>query len=1496
MNEKENIKGKKSLFHRSVNYFLYALIGIFLLIVLIFGISQTSTFRNFLREEILSAVNDEINGKLALENLEGTLLTSLVLRNGNLTFEGDTVASFSTLELKVSPLQIFLKKIYLRKIELNDPKFYLLADSGGAFNISKIFPSSEEDTSESDFDFAIVVNEFTLVNGNFTMQSFENLKSKKNYRQLNYDDLRVENINLNLAATISLNKNEYELNLESASFNPNVEEFYMHQLSAIAKFNREGIDLQKLLFVSERSDFELAAKLDYNFFEEWNGEIFARAPVNGFLKAKDFHFDDLSMFVAETDILKGSLGGDILFEGTLADVFFPVLKIEYRNSELNGTGHIKNFNDPSNLIFDLELINSKLYQPDIARLLPSAGIPMFKDFGIIRIDTLTYSGEPVNFKSHLKADIKGGGLAADLDFDLSGEKLVYNLDAITSNLNLKYLLKYPTLLNSQIVLKGVGTDIYAMQLDLSADISDSYLGDKKVDALNIDCKIENGKINSIIDGLCGAEEIKSRAELQLSPDAEPFYNFTANLKGVNFGPFFMDSSFATYLNAEIEAEGSSFDLEKLSGRLDVNFKNSKLFDKSFTDLSLKLKTKSNGGNKKELTIESNLASARIKGEFKYSEISAQLTNEINLLADLISAKIEQYNPTENISDGTKITNSKSTLAQSNFPFNVDFELELKSLAVLSYFFDESFLEAEGKFTGKIVNGVNGFKSELNSNIEFLRYWGEDDAYFATDTKLDFSLSHKPEYGSLSGLELTLKAAADRIYLGADMTKIETDFQLSKNIIRFDGGANVNSNISANFSSQIDLSSPVAKIEFDDLDFRYDKFELSNKEKISLLYSDGKLNIDNFNLERGNSKLLVNGSIAEAGKQSLKLEAINFKGYDIGYSILNIDPNEVLDNDINLIASLEGTLDNPRITLDFSADNNTYKSKNFGSLKSKFSYFNKKLSCDILFADAQANAEPSLKIFGYIPIDLSPSASGDRMIKDQLYDLKITSNKFNLGAFGNVLPFVDNLNGILQTDLNITGYLEDLQQNGFFTVRDASFLVEKNNLSYSAGVVLRMENDRLFVDSLLVENLGNVKNKGKLKGRGQFKLKGFSFESAQLLLNGDLTVLSNDSKKTSPAVYGNLFVGTEGDIIFAIDEERTYLKVPLIVKEANLIFPPTQSAFQSNTDNFIYRYVEHEKYLSEREKEIQRLINISNKNNLPETHETKSLINFDYDFSIKVKNEATMTFVFAREANQRLVASIKGDLHYEKKAQFQSTQGELTLLEGSTLEFVKSFQAAGFIRFESDLSDPYLNITAIYKDYYILPQDSITGKEEEVAIKVRLTGPLSQLSKNFAQNENNLAVYIGAQNIADDKPDPTKDKADAVWFILTGKFTKDLTQTEKSEAAGQSGIFTGTATSIASSLLGGLLNQYFGDYVKSFEIRSIGTNTKFNLSGRYKDIRYSIGGTTNVFQDFSTANIYLEYNIIENFLIRLERKEAITEARNYSGEMINELGLKYRFQF
>jgi hypothetical protein len=70
-------------------------------------------------------------------------------------------------------------------------------------------------------------------------------------------------------------------------------------------------------------------------------------------------------------------------------------------------------------------------------------------------------------------------------------------------------------------------------------------------------------------------------------------------------------------------------------------------------------------------------------------------------------------------------------------------------------------------------------------------------------------------------------------------------------------------------------------------------------------------------------------------------------------------------------------------------------------------------------------------------------------------------------------------------------------------------------------------------------------------------------------------------------------------------------------------------------------------------------------------------------------------------------------------------GELRLLRGSTLEFLKTWEADGSMRFESDITNPYLDVTATYRDFlYPLAAEGEEGEQEvEVAVKIKIKGPL-----------------------------------------------------------------------------------------------------------------------------------------------------------------------------
>ena len=235
------------------------------------------------------------------------------------------------------------------------------------------------------------------------------------------------------------------------------------------------------------------------------------------------------------------------------------------------------------------------------------------------------------------------------------------------------------------------------------------------------------------------------------------------------------------------------------------------------------------------------------------------------------------------------------------------------------------------------------------------------------------------------------------------------------------------------------------------------------------------------------------------------------------------------------------------------------------------------------------------------------------------------------------------------------------------------------------------------------------------------------------------------------------------------------------------------------------------------------------------------------------------------------------------------RGELTLLDGSKLDFIKTFQAEGNVKFLDELDNPYVNVTAKYESYYS-PDTLRTGANEyDVQVRIRLEGPAKSLTTNFLQDESNIEIYKRRRNYGQFELDPGKNSSDAMFFIIVNKFPEDASLQE-------SNLAVSTAASLAGSIVGTVLNEKLGDVVRSVNVQQVGTETKFSLIGKVEEFRYEIGGTSQVFQDFSRANVKIEHPLFfQNLIIRFNRREPSYQSATYS-EMINELGLKYSFAF
>ncbi len=1473
----------------SVNTFIYFVLGIFILLSIAFSITQTSVFKEWLRETVVEELNNSMNGEISIQKIEGTIFTSVILINTLVTQNVDTILSAEHIEIKTSPLKLLFKIIYLRKIEIKNTAIYFKADSTGILNVARLFPPSdkeEEDTVKSKFPFAFEVADLQLTNVGFTLQQYDKINSAEVYEIINMADLRIEDLNLRLSVFADINKNNYQLGISELSFRPNFTFFNLRSLEGDFFVTSNGVLVSNLNISTAESDISINAGItQINLFEEFTSDELSSAPLRIQIESERFSFDDLSTFIEDLNILKGIASFELSANGSLNDFTIDKLSLGFYNTKIQLKGNLKNILSEIDLKISADLSGSIIDPEDPAKLLPRESIPSYSGFGVVTFDTLTFLGNPVNFSTilSLRTD-KGAVISGFTNLNFQEIIATYDIELATRNFDISALAGLKTNLNSNIKLKGKGFSPVEMSSTISVSGVKSTIGDSFLEDLKLFAVVEKGNIESNIQiALDSATTFNFVSLFDFTDLEDPSYNLEIVSRNLNIGKFILNNELESNFNFELQAEGKGFNPDSLDLFLVMNIQNSFFNEFEIDSTALIVDIRRNDNGRKIINVISDIADLTISGQYSVSTISEVIVAEIQLLQksfiDRYSFLLPGAEPGE-----IMLTDESKKLLQLEV-LSLDYLVDFKDF--LTFKLNSSVIEIDGSITGKILAMEDSVAFTSRIDINYFKYWNNVDLFFLTKTRLDIDLSNKIKNGKFENFSANMFFRSNRIYTGSNFYEMGLRTEINDDAVSLTFNSRLEDYLSLRLKGILNVNDELQSlvVSFDSLIVKYNNLLIQNSEDIVLGYKDEIIDFNKFNITFADGGISLDGKYGMKGEGLLNIFSRDIEWREIGREVLGIDDATNFDSQIALDGQLKGNFSDPRLKMNISLNDLTYQGKNIGSILSYLDYRNAQLYTELKFIDSLRTIDnPKLKVYGNIPLDFS-TGQNDVPIYSEL-DLKIIAEKFDLASLGNAIPSINDLRGELNIGVNVRGQLENPVLTGELSVTNSNFILEINNLRYNFETSVSFNRKNILIEKISLSNVIGTKYGGTLLGSGEIQLDRFSIENLDLRLRGDLKVLDKISREVNPIVYGDLAIQTSGDIHFIMDKNSTFIDIPLNVTVADVNFQLLQTAYQ-NTSGFIYRFVNYADTLDYRESSLDSLIRFTEQKRIQQIAEGTTASTFDYRVKVNMKTEAKMVVVLSRELNQDLVAVMDGNFELTSRDGRTTSTGQLNLLEGSKLSFIKSFAVTGNVRVEK-LDNPILNITAIYKDYY-LPLDTLGAPDEiEVAVKIRFNGPLSELGQNFLRDEKNIAVYVGADKIENDEPDPTKSTTDAFLFIIAGRFTDGATTQELNVAAN-------TAANLAGSVLGGILNRYLGNYVRSVQLRQVGTETKFNLIGSVGKFRYYIGGSTDVFQDLSRANVKIEYPLIPRLLVRLERKEAINET-TLSNEMFNELGLKYRIDF
>ncbi len=1504
--KKKNNVRKRTLLQRIVNVFLYAGIVLLILFMIFFAVSQTAFFRDKLKNYVVEKVNDSINGKVSIGKLDGTIFTTVILDNTVVALGQDTLLNAKRIEVKTSPLAIFLKMIHVRDVSISDADIRFIKDSAGELNLSKLVKPAPKDTTSSTFPFKIVVSSLSLNNVNFAVQNYKNINSSAVYDSLNPNDFTVRNIKLNLVAVIDISKDDFTVDLHNLSFTPNLTHFNIQNISGKLKVSSSGLEAEGLKIQTNNSEINITGQMNgYNILGRSSITDLKKSRVKANINA-NVNLQDLGNFVSVFKNSEGNANVDTKVSGVMGDLSVNDLHVNYLNTHLNAKGRIYNLDSPGELKLKVAFYNSVINEPDVVKLLPDIKIPNYEKLGVIKVDTLNFDGEPLDFYTRIYLSTPSGNLYVKGNANFEKSLIKYDLNFSTINFNFFPIVGFQTKFTSTGRVKGIGSTPADLKASLSFTADGSVIEGIPTDSLRLSVNADrknilyNLKINSdtssaLLTGI-----------FDFTNETSPGYDIEGRIKNLNYSQVFNDSLNHGNLNFYVNGTGQNLDPDKLNLYLSMIVNHSVMNGVKIDSSEATFNIISSDNDQKSLKITSDLADISLDGKFSLPKTISLLVGEAGLLTDVTNKKVKQVLGSDSVN--TDIAGNNKTalltnkLEESRFS-EVDqdneftFDVKFKDFKLITIFLNNSRLEIDGHLKGKVYNSNDSVHVLLNSNLEYVKFWGPKGIFFLSKLDLGFDFANSFYANNLNDIFAKVDINTKRIYTGQDIHDFLFDLALNKSKANVKFSGNLEDYLHAKMEGNINFEDGNAYFDLDSLGIVYNNFDIHNKNNLKFLVSNDEIRFDDFEMIRNKASLKLKGNLLKYGNQNLLVTLNHFRGKDLSANFAELSTTNSPVADINLNATINGNYSSPKINMQLQVDSVSFKNKFLGYLTSDWQYENKNVNLETYFLDSLHNkSNPLLKIWGGIPVNLAFTEVEERLLNNNKMNLKLLANKFNLSVFGDMLPQINKAHGFLSADLDIKGSLSEPDPHGYLTIDKGGFIAQANNLGYNTGVKISVAGHSVSLDSLIVENVEGTVNGGTVIGSGKAVLNDFKLASSQVYLNGQLKILSESSKAASPDLYGDLVVATNGKLEFSIDPQGISLNAPIKVISADLTFPQSRRGYKNTNTNFVYRYVQDTTKEKKKEADFESLIALSQQRSASVRVSPSTQSKFDYTINVSIEREAKITFILDQEYHQVLTTVLNGNFKFQHASGRTSAVGALKLMDGSTLNFLtKTFQAEGTLRFENDLTNPYLDIVATYSNYYNPPAADSTksSNEVEVAVKLKLKGPLKDLGKSFINNSDNLAVYYGSDNIDNDVPDKTKSASDAITFILTGQFLG--AQGGFASGSSQNNALTGTASSLAGSLLGGLLNSYAGDYIRSLELRQVGTYTKFNLSGRVNNFRYSVGGTTDVFSDLSRANLKIEYPFFQKLFLRLERKEAITETNNTS-EMINELGLKYQFEF
>ena len=1361
-------KKKKSKILSVLKWLGLGLLFLLLFIIIsLFAINEIEFIRKPFLKFATNIANNALLAKVSLEDLKFTSFNSIEIKQVKLLADGDTLANIENIKVKIEISPILQSQFIVRNIEIHNGTIKLLRNKyDSLWNFEKIAPPSNTVSQPSSTQPIIDVRKLDFTNITFV---FKDSTASDTSARFNPLDIYAKNLNINLSAYANLNTNKMRGKINNISFDEQNYNFKLNALSIFFQMDSTSVNIEKLHLQTNNSNINIVANVkDFSPLSKEKYTDIKKATFNLNANIDSVNTNDLLTFL-ELPFNRDQVTNFIIkANGTERELNIEQLNANIGNTKLDLTGKLFHFMSDS-IIYSANIANSYATKTDLINLI-KADFSSIPDINYVEIKKLIGIGSTHYVNANLDLITNAGSINGDVNFQFD-PTYEYSANLNFKELNMQNITYSPDLasnLNGSVFIKGSGLDLNKMIDTLSLIAYNSMIYRN-----NLDTVIIRGTLNqgiavfpeiSVQFPESNSSYIKLNASTNFRNMKNPSYSIKGVLNNLNLASIAHDKNLPINFTDKFELVGSGIDLDSLQFLFKTEIDELLLENIALMPQKLEMSLKTNGSEEKEFSFESGDNQINAIGEIKINEFVNSMSQSVQF-GTLYFEDIYK-----NFILKKRDTSLARTLSENfkdyKFPFfDLIVSMKIKDFALVNIFMPQLNIVSSINSSIHITSYDNNLMADIDSGqIGFTSIQTNGTKVQVDPFIMDGSIRIQKDSNQITIPQITLNIKDIDALTINQIKIINPEVSLNSNFENF------NLNLSAKYDTLLQIRTNInGKFVRDFLDLQIDTLFVTALDQYTWKYSKdlhikldaSSLDIENFELIRkGKEKISITGKIDTTSFQnlSINIQDVILKDYATFLSKELMQNFNFLEyNHFLLDLNADGQFSNPNYTLKFGIDNIKYEKSYLGNFAGNFAYLDKKLDGNIEIGNNENVMKVPLSIeVPKLPIDLSFNNFG-KIYSD--FALNIMMDSLQAGYLGLFLPFVSNLSGIINSQIQLYGNnVDDISLDGNLDIDNVKFNLKYNNINYKLNSEIKFDNKLIQIDKLSLEN---QQYPGSLNLNGEVILSRNNLEYFDFDVNlKNLIILDENSKYANAGAYGKIDISSKnGPITIIGDLESQEVTGSLQINPSNITIVNLSQSNSKAQTSFVYEIKDDKKiYTYTIQEDTLGQDNLKKDSIKIEKKRRLNSNKLNIDVRVYIPQEVNVTLQLGGIGEIKAIIGTSDPtipLRFVLNPQNPSGQlyGELILEDGSVINSYKVMKASGKISFQTgNLTNPALNITGEYEGKIDDPQNP--GK---YTAYIRITGTAQSPIVHFDYTINNVAP----------QGDSTKIEENALYLLLFG---------------------------------------------------------------------------------------------------------------------------------